>query len=262
MPSIDSICYASRLRNVNAAVKFWFSILTLALCVAGRSVCISLLVLLVNSLLITARSGLAWKRYGKLLAAPLTFLLLATAAIVISISRRPLSAFAISAGSWYVTAGWDSLAYGGRLMLTALACVSCLYFLSVTTPVTDIPGVLESLRCPRLFLELMLLIYRYIFLLLSLASVLTTAQQSRLGNRDFRTSLRSFGALGQALFVQSIVRSRLSWQAMESRCYQGQVNVLHPKQPVKKSQVLLTALFELLLLALVIIRRCQLWILF
>ena len=113
----------------------------------------------------------------------------------------------------------------------ALASVSCLYFLSFNTPMPDILNVLRVMRCPRIILELMLLIYRYIFVLLEIASNLRTAQNSRLGNKDYRTSLKSFGALASALFIRAIKKSNALYDAMESRCYDGTIRVLNETYP-------------------------------
>ena len=46
---------------------------------------------------------------------------------------------------------------------------------------TDILEVLRKMRLPALLIELMMLIYRFIFLLLETASAIMTAQESRLG---------------------------------------------------------------------------------
>ena len=76
------------------------------------------------------------------------------------------------------------------------------------------------------------------FLLLETASAIMTAQESRLGNRDYRTKIRSFGAMASALFVQSIRRSNALYDALESRCYDGTIRVLSQEQPVKKKEIM------------------------
>ena len=108
------------------------------------------------------------------------------------------------------------------------------------------------MRLPALLIELMMLIYRFIFLLLETASAIMTAQESRLGNRDYRTKIRSFGAMASALFVQSIRRSNALYDALESRCYDGTIRVLSQEQPVKKKEIMWIVLFESLLLLITI----------
>ena len=68
---------------------------------------------------------------------------------------------------------------------------------------------------PRLLIELMMLIYRFVFILLHTASAIMTAQEARLGNRDYRTQLRAFGKMLTALFFISLRKANALYDAME-----------------------------------------------
>ncbi|HIX63077.1 MAG TPA: energy-coupling factor transporter transmembrane protein EcfT, partial [Candidatus Mediterraneibacter colneyensis] len=98
--------------------------------------------------------------------------------------------------------------------------------------------------------ELMLLIYRFIFVLSETASAITVSQNSRLGNRDFRTKVRSFGALGTSLFILALKRSNALYDAMESRCYDGKIRVLSREHPPKAEEIAGIVLFEAVLAGL------------
>lgn len=161
----------------------------------------------------------------------------------------PLDAFAFSVGEWYITGSRSGLYQGWKLCATALAAVTCLYFLSLNTVMTDILGACRKLRLPSLLIELMLLIYRFIFVLFETASSIMISQQSRLGNRDFKTRVRSFGALGTSLFILSLKRSNALYDAMESRCYDGRIQVLSREQPVRVGEVVMIVLYEAVLIA-------------
>ena len=249
---IDKLCYRSNLRYVNAGEKFTYSLLTLCMCIVSRSILLALLVLAVNSFLTVGKGGIPLFRYRNLMLVPLVFLLLSTLAIIVNISRTPLDAYAIPLGSFYITGSFASLYQGLQLILTAMASVSCLYFLALNTPMTDILNELRKLKLPGLLLELMLLIYRFIFVLLEIASSILTAQKSRLGNRDFKTSVKSFGAMVSVLFVRSLKKSGALYDAMESRCYVGTIHVVTENYPPKKAEIFLILLFEILLLLLTI----------
>lgn len=248
MITVDKLCYNSKLRYVNAGEKFAYSILTLLLCIFGRSFLTAGITLLANGILTVKAGGLSLRRYVKLMMIPFAFLMLSTFAIIVNISKVPLDAYAVPVGSFFITGSWASLVFGCRLILTAQACVSCLYFLSLNTTMTDILGVLKRLHCPELIMELMLLIYRFIFILMETASKIMTAQRARLGNKNFRTSLRSFGKMGAGLFMQAFWRSRSLYDAMESRCYDGQIRVLQVQHPAKKKEIMAIVTFEFLLL--------------
>ncbi len=246
---IDKLCYSSKLRYVNPFEKFAFTMLTLIFCVVSRSIVLGILVMAVNSYLTVFRGGISAARYRNLMTVPLGFLLLSVFAVMINVSRKPLDAFAIPVGNLYLTAGTDGLIHGAQLIITALAAVSCLYFLSLNTTMTDILDVLKKLHVPDLIIELMLLIYRYIFILLDTAYYLTTAQKSRLGHKDLKTSLKSFGAMTQILFVHAMNRSRALYDAMESRGYDGRLCVLSENYPPKRRNIVLIVLYESFLLA-------------
>ena len=254
---IDKLSYQSKLRYVNAGEKFFFSLATLILCVIARSAALCLPVLALMSLLKVVKSGTPLRRYLQLMAIPLAFLIINSLILGLSIRQTPLEVFAIPFGSWYLTASRETLLYSIRVFVTAMAAVSCLYFLSCSTPMTDILQVLKKLKCPKLLIELMLLIYRYIFVLLDCAHSISIAQKSRLGNISFRQSLRSFGQLVSALFIQAVRRSGRLYDAMESRCYDGDIRVLSENRPPKKAELALILFFELFLLAMTVIVRCK-----
>ncbi|MEF9922256.1 MAG: cobalt ECF transporter T component CbiQ [Anaerovoracaceae bacterium] len=249
---IDKLCYLSKLRYVNASEKFAFAMLTLVFCIVSRSITLAIFVLGVNGILSIKFGGIPWRRYNKLMLVPSAFLLLSTVTIILNLSKTPLDAFAFQIGSYYITGSWESIAFGVQLILTALASVSCLYFLSLSTPMTDILSVLRKIHCPQLLVELMLLIYRFIFVLLDIAYYITTSQKARLGHKDYKTSMKSFGAMASVLFIRAMKRSSALFDAMESRCYDGEIKVLEEDLPPKKKNIIMITIFQLFLLGFTI----------
>lgn len=252
---VDKLCYRSKLRYVNAGEKFTFSMLTLLFCIVCRSCMLSLAVLLVNSTVTVGKGGIPLRTYIRLMAVPFAFLVMSTLAIIVNISKVPLDAYALPVGAFFITGSKASVLFGARLIFTAMAAVSCLYFLSLNTTMTDIMWVLDRLHCPKIILELMLLVYRYIFVLMEAASVMLVSQKARLGNKDFKTALRSFGSMGAGLLMIAFKRSGYLYDAMESRCYDGRIRVLEEQQPAKPSEITLILLYELVLLAYTVWRR-------
>lgn len=252
---VDKLCYRSKLRYVNANEKFAFSILTLLFCVVSRSLVVAGVAFAVNSYLTVGKGRIPGLLYTRLLTIPFVFLIMSTLAIIVNISKTPLDAYAIPVGSFFITGSFQSMLLGIQLIATAMASVSCLYFLSLNTTMTDFLGVLLKLRCPKILAELMLLIYRFIFILLETASAIMISQKSRLGNKDLRTSLDSFGKMGAGLLLRAFWRSNALYDAMESRCYDGEIKVLKEEYPVKKTEIAAIAAFELVLLGITIWRK-------
>ncbi len=252
---VDKLCYRSELRYVNGGEKFAFSIISLMFCVISRSLIIAGIVFAVNSWLTVYKAKISRRVYVRLLAIPFSFLILSTLAIIVNISKVPLDAYAIPVGSFFITGSYNSLLFGTRLIATAMASVSSLYFLSLSTTMTDLLGVLAKLGCPGLLIELMLLIYRFIFVLLETASAIMVSQKSRLGNKDMRTSLHSFGQMGAGLLIRAFKRSNALYDAMESRGYNGSIKVLEENHPVKRKEIAAIIVFELVLLGITIWRK-------
>lgn len=244
MIAVDKLCYQSNLRTVSPQIKVVYALLTLSLCVGTRSLCIALVVLVANTFLTVVPGGLSIKRYLGYLTIPLGFLIISTLSIVLNVALEPLDLFALSVGQYYITASYASLEWGIQLMGTSLASVTCLCFLAFSTPMPDILVVLGKLHCPKLLIELMLLIYRGIFVLLELASQIRTAQQARLCQRYYRRDLAAFAAMLSTLFVLAMKQSARLYDAMESRCYQGTLRVLTHHQPAKKREIAGVVLFD------------------
>lgn len=247
---IDKLCYTSNLREINPGEKFAFSIITLFICVGSRSILICLITLGVMSVLTVGKGKIPIQYYRNLMCVPLVFILLSTIAIIVNFSNKPLSAYAFSIGGIYITSSWKSIEFALRLFCTSLSSISCLYFLSLSTPMTDILMVLKKCHCPDILIELMLLIYRFIFILLETAYDILTSQKARLGNKDFKTSCKSMGTLLAVLLVRAFKRSSVLYDAMESRCYDGTIRVLSENYPPKLKEILYIVLYELFLISI------------
>jgi len=239
MMIIDKLAYSSKLRYKSPMLKTVFAVGILLICVASHMIAVSAIVLAFMASLTIRFSRVSVSHYIQLMGIPLGFLILSTLTIIFNISDAPGGFFSATIGGKYLVAGSTSLLEGARLIMTALASVSCLYFLTLTTPVIDILAVLRSLRCPKLVVELMLLIYRYIFVVLDMASAIKTSQNCRLGNKDFMTELRSMGQMLTVLLIRSMNRSAYLFDAMESRCYNGEILVLEEHCPAKTGETVL-----------------------
>ena len=198
----DRCAYLSKLRKVDPVPKLWFTLATLLLCVLADSVLAGLLTLAVLSALNLALGGQRPRDLARFLKVPLAFLLVGCLTIVLRPvgTAEALWAFRLlGRWRWGITA--ENLRLGILVFWKAMGAVSAMYFLSLNTPMTDLTLALERLRVPGLFVELMELIYRFIFLLTGEAGRIRTAQESRLGYRGFRRSVSSLGTLLSVVFL-------------------------------------------------------------
>lgn len=226
MMIIDKLAYSSQLRYKSPFLKSAFAVGTLFICVGARSFVVSAIVLILMGCLTVFYSRTSFSHYMKLMTAPFAFLALGTVAIAVNFTDAPMDLLSIPVGTHYLAVSVTSFTYAIRLILVSLASVSCLYFLTLTTPLLDLLTVLRRLHCPWIIVELMMLIYRYIFALLDMAVAITTAQNCRLGNRDAKTAVQAMGLMLSVLLVRALNKSSLLYDAMESRCYDGEIRVL------------------------------------
>lgn len=261
MIAIDKVCYNSKLRYENPQQKMGYGIATLLVCVGSQSYGVSIGVLLLNTYLIVYKSGVSFRRFWHYMSIPVVFILLSTLSIIVNFSIQPLDAFALSlspligGSELYITCSQESFYFAGRLILTALASVTNLYFISFTTPMPDILMVMQKVKIPSLFIEMMLLIYRYIFILLEMADNIYKAQCVRLGNRNYKTSIKSFVQLISVLFIRSMKKSNMLFDAMESRGYDGRISVLNENHSGKHRITIGIILFELLLIGMFLLEQ-------
>ncbi len=257
MLSIDKLCYHSKLRYMNAEQKIIYALITLCICVASRNISASIVTMLMNSYLIVYKSGVSLPRFLHYLKIPFAFMVLSTLSIIVNFSINPMDAFAIFIPIFgiYITCSIESIIFAFTLMLTAMASVTCLYFISFTTPMTDILMEMQKWHIPSLFIELMLLTYRYIFILLEISSNMINAQHARLGNRNYATSIKSFGALVSMLFIRAMKKACAQFDAMESRGYDGKINVLYQSNEAKVGTTVKIILFEIVLIGIIIMTK-------
>ena len=228
---IDKIAYYSAIRHKSPFLKCAFAIGSLLICVTARSFVISFLLLIIMGGTTLKYSHTSVSQYTKLMLGPLSFLILGTIAIAVNWTTSPMDLWNVALGSHYLAVSWYSLETAVRLILVSLASLSCLYFLTLTTPMLDLFYVLKRLHCPSLFIELMMMIYRFIFILLEMAGSILTAQNCRLGNKDYKTSVESMGRMFSVLLIRALEKSNRLFEAMESRCYDGELNVLQDSVP-------------------------------
>ena len=153
-------------------------------------------------------------------------------------------------GNFYVGITSSSLQTVFILFFKVFASVSCLYFLCLSTPMTDILRVFEKVKCPTFLIEMMSLIYRFIFVLIDTAFTMHTAQASRLGYKSFRLGIKSLGMLLSTILIRTLKINNHLYTALECRGYTGSLKVLN-EDAYKKINYFYFVILEAILLGLI-----------
>lgn len=130
-----------------------------------------------------------------------------------------------SFGGYSVVATEEGLMRGVLLGSRVLGAVSVMLLLSSVTPAYRIFGALRWFRVPEGWVEIALLVYRYIFVLLDQAADVAAAQRVRLGYSTLGRSLSSAGVLAGTIVARSMDQAVRTYEAMTLRGYQGRLPV-------------------------------------
>ncbi len=136
----------------------------------------------------------------------------------------------------------EGLARGFLIMCRVIGGVSLILFLSMSTSANRLFLAASWFKVPKIFIELALLIYRYIFVLIEEAIAIRDAQKVRLGYRNWQQSMRSLGTLGSSLILRAYDRAERVFEAMTVRGYTGTMTISYTEHFVRKDFMAATCL--------------------
>ena len=255
MLMLDSLAAHSGLRGVSPGLKTGFSVLVLLLCVGAADALVGIAVAVSMILILVFLGKTPAGEVIELLKIPLLFLGVSCLVILVEISPVPLGSWQLPVGRLWVCVTRDSLHRAVTLFFQAMGAVTCLYFLSATTPMPQLIEVLRRCHVPELVIELMYLIYRYLFVLLEVQRQMTVSATARLGYVGLRRSVSTAGRVSGALLASSFRRSSLCYDAMESRGYDGRLAFLAHMPGLQRRHLLAAAGYLLALVGLILVRK-------
>ncbi len=231
---IDTLAYTNRLRWLAPEQKLLFAI-ALLIIAAFTSPPIQILIAIWMSIWTVIYAGIPIKTYLQLIYVGSLFCLTSLPALVINgvdISHLHLaqhdSIFGFTIGSYYLYISSHGIEQGLTILTRAIASLCCLYFVMFTIPFTELLQTLRRVGIPVLLTDLLLLMYRFIFVLLNTASELWTAQQARGGYSTFSIGMKSLALLIGQLLKRTLENYRQISLSLASRGFNGEFRVWHP----------------------------------
>jgi cobalt ECF transporter T component CbiQ len=107
------------------------------------------------------------------------------------------------------------------IMFRAIAGVTLMLSFASSTPIPHIAYALRQLRIPKEVIDIVVLVYRYAFLLLERTEVMWNAAKCRLGFSGARRSMSTTAGILVNVFITSLEIAERSQPALESRNYNG-----------------------------------------
>lgn len=245
---IDSYAYKSKIKKINPTLKVIVAFLTLLICIIADNIYVSLFIIVSMGFVTISKGKIKLYEYLSLMSIPMAFMILGSIAIAFGISKNPAGQYNLNLCGLYFYTSYLNIVKTIGIIMKALGSVSAMYMMTLSTNTSEIISVLRNLHLPNIIIELMNMIYRFIFILIDVQYKMKNSAQSRLGYIDFKTSCYSFGSTALNLLIISIKKANTYYNAMESRCYDGDMLFLEEEKPVKTIHVLLTFIYFFILI--------------
>lgn len=195
---IEEAAYRSRLRRVDTPAKGIFTLAGIAAAFLSPEPVTCGGIATLFAMVTIWGGGIGLSSYLRAFLPPLSFLVIGSLSLIVSLD--PSSPF------------WVTIDPGGedRLLVTtsrAIATLSTLIFLSLTTPMTDLAALARRIGVPETLVEIMTVAYRMIFVFLDTFHDIRTAQSARLGYADLSRSVHSGQIAAAALATRVFIRA-------------------------------------------------------
>ncbi|MGP8320799.1 MAG: cobalt ECF transporter T component CbiQ [Methanosarcinaceae archaeon] len=236
---LDDYALVSPLRYRNNKLKLGVVVFGLLAGVSSASVATPLFVAFCMGITTVFFGNVPLKLYFQLMLAPMGFAIVGTV-IILFFFGSGSEVIAFNVFGYRLVANSQGVDMALHVISRTVGGMSCMFFLSLSTPVVELFSVLKSTRIPDSIIELSMLIYRYIFVFLEVAMSIKYAQTVRLGYKGFKTSLNSVAMLASTLFIRSWEQGEKLYISMSSRCYNGKFAIFEIKRPIKVSEAVLT----------------------
>lgn len=228
---IDDYAYKNKLSKVNPNVKFAIGMLLLILSLINPYNYISLLVIAIMSFVIVGVAKIEFKDYIHFIKIPLVFLFISIIMILLNFSVDKESLlYSINIGSLYIGVSNESITSSTRLFFRALSCLTCIYFIMLTTPFNQLIFVFKKLHLPNTVLEISMLMYRFIFIFMEEVADIRKSQELRFGYINLKNGYNSFGLLVNMLFKRMMIRYDEMSIALDMKLYNGTFYIVEEDQ--------------------------------
>ena len=222
MNTIDSLATNNRLTKTNPVLKAGLGIFFLALAFFIDRWEIHLAIVILTLIVVRFVVKINLKKFIKLYKIPAAFIVLGVISILIGFGYNTENyTHYIKIGNIY--AGFQkSMINDAKLILSrSLAAISATFFISVTTPITQLAQVLKKMHVPQEFIEQMILMYRFIQIFSIELEAMHSAGELKHGFESPKTWLRSISEITKMLFFR-VMRSYTDFKnALDLKLFDG-----------------------------------------
>lgn len=222
MFKIDEVAYHNPLAKKNPFIKCGVGMGGLILAISIPSYTVLLSILLLMNILILGVARIDFKFYLKLLGIPSGFLILSISMTLITVSQNPIgferAIYFLGSYIGYTKATLNTALY---LLIRCFVCINCMYFMTLTVGMNQQIKVLKKLHMPHEMIELIILMYRFIFIFIEEVEQIKLAQEMRFGYKGLKRSYHSTGMLIKLLMKRMISHYKRLCIVLEMKLYNG-----------------------------------------
>lgn len=253
--TLEYYSYNSKINSWNPHLKFWYSMVLIVLGIILSNIYVSISIVFICGFITIFLGKISLKKYIDFFKVPIIFLLISVAIININFSKNITDFYYFNIGDLYIYTTDENIKKSCILFWRALSGVSSMYLLALSTPLNEIIYVMKKARTPKIIIELMYLVYRFIFIMRDSYKSMRKSIESRLGFRDYRISLLSFGKIISNILIVSLRKSNSFYDAMESRCYRGEIRFFIKEKRINKKVIIGMGLSIIYLIVLYIFTK-------
>ncbi len=221
MFAIDEMAYKSPLRAWPPVGKLLLALALLLGSLLSPTPVVPLIVLLIGLVLLYRSCHLRLPNIMALACMETMLTLVITVAIIaVLLPGEMIWRANIANISIHVSREGANLAF--LLLMRTMAGFVVLLFFATSTPIPHLFLAMRQVGLPAFLAELVVLVYRYSFMLLEQMQQMATAADCRLGFRGARQSMRTMGHLAANLFGRSMDFAERAQSALMCRNFRGQ----------------------------------------
>ena len=144
-------------------------------------------------------------------------------------TKPGVALFDLSFGLFTLTATAEGLEFFASVLLKSWTSVTVAVLLTSTTPPLGLLSALRSLRVPAILIAVVMLMYRYLFVLVEEVQRLLRARAARSASIGPNSGgsivwrARIAGGMAGSLFIRTLDRSERIYMAMLARGYDGNI---------------------------------------
>jgi len=241
--NLDSVAQQSTFRHINTGTKLILALGSLILCLLSPSPVVPLISGIILSFVLIIPGRTSPFLYGELLLGPAVFAIMSVIVLLFMLGGGEVI-WRFNPMPWInLTITYGSLRESTLVLCRVFGCSISLFFIALTTPMTDLFNSMKRIGIPIELIDLMMIIYRYIFIVSAQAVEIWQAQVMRLGYGRPMEAIRSFSMLCGMLFISSWNAGEDLIHAMDCRCYNGIFPSLDIAEPVQMRSLIPVLLY-------------------